>query len=142
MHEPWKTNLIGQDRVSAVIFRKGKLLLIHRIRTEREFWNLIGGSIEDGESRNQALEREVLEECSFIAREYRFLFTIDNVGRAEHHYLVSDFDGDPQLGGPELDRHAPDNQYLLTWVTEEEFSAIEPFFPEKAKEKILEIWPS
>lgn len=142
MGEVWKTNLIGQDRVSAIIFRGDKLLLIHRIRPEREYWVLIGGSIEDGETHEQALVREVLEECSLEAQEYRFLFTIDNAGRAEHHYLVTLFDGEPILGGPELERHSPDNQYLLTWVSKEELSAIEQFFPEAAKEKILEIWPS
>ncbi len=46
--------------VSAVIFDQGKVLLAHR--RDIDWWNLPGGGMEPGETVDEALMREVLEE--------------------------------------------------------------------------------
>ena len=46
--------------VSALIFNEGKVLLAHR--RDIDWWNLPGGGMEDGETVDEALRREVYEE--------------------------------------------------------------------------------
>ncbi len=46
--------------VSAVIFNEGRVLLAHR--RDIDWWNLPGGGMEAGETVDEALKREVLEE--------------------------------------------------------------------------------
>ena len=46
--------------VNALIFNQGRILLAHR--RDIDWWNLPGGGMEIGETVEQALQREVLEE--------------------------------------------------------------------------------
>jgi 8-oxo-dGTP diphosphatase len=46
--------------VSALIFREGEILLAHR--SDIDWWNLPGGGMELGETLEQTVSREVLEE--------------------------------------------------------------------------------
>ena len=52
-------------------------------------WSLIGGSIDDGESPEQAAKREVLEEIGITIEKIRYLATIDavDVVEGERHPL-------------------------------------------------------
>jgi len=51
-----------QRRVRAVIVENGSLLLVHRIKKERDYYVFPGGGVEDGETDKDALVREVMEE--------------------------------------------------------------------------------
>lgn len=51
-----------RNRSQAVVCRDGKLLLVEHIMKGRDFFNLPGGGIEDGETPEQAALRELKEE--------------------------------------------------------------------------------
>lgn len=59
----------------AIVIRDGNILLIHRNKFGKEYFTLPGGGIEPGESAEQTLARELVEECSMRLVSARHVFT-------------------------------------------------------------------
>ena len=101
-------------RVFVVSSSTGRVALLERRRAGETYWVVPGGGIEPGETPEEAARREVVEELGLDV-------TLDRlVARFEDQaYFVAYVDGEPALavGGPEVLRVAPDNQYLPQWVT-------------------------
>lgn len=120
---PLRTELIvgslaweRRHRVSLLFVRHGRVLLIKRERDGQIYYITPGGGVESGETFRDAAVREGREETGLT-------FTLGpeiSAGRrgdqVEHVYLVTDFSGEPQLGGPELERASPTNTYTYVWV--------------------------
>ncbi|PID58090.1 hypothetical protein CSB45_05215 [candidate division KSB3 bacterium] len=83
--------------VGALIFEDDRLLLIKRGRPPAEGqWTLPGGVIEPGESPEEAIVREVREECGLDIVVEALSELIDHVvkdklGRIQYHYLILDY---------------------------------------------------
>ncbi|MGM5488821.1 MAG: GrpB family protein [Nanobdellota archaeon] len=100
----------------ALILNNENILLIHRFKNGREYFALPGGHIEPGETPEQATIREIKEEANLDIAIDRKLWTLNPFDDSEHHfYLVTDFTGIPQLGGPEKERNSEHNAYALEW---------------------------
>ena len=105
LHAPAKTAL-GQERkkevtetprqrATAIVERDGRVLLV------RDKWRpafmLPGGGIDEGESPEVAIERELCEETTLTATAVQYLFTHD--GKYNHHHVFSvQADGDVDIG--------------------------------------------
>jgi 8-oxo-dGTP diphosphatase len=83
--------------VGAVIIEGGKILLIKRGNEPGAGqWTLPGGVVELGESLEDAVRREVSEECG-IKVEIEYLAGIvervirDDDGRIKYHYIITDY---------------------------------------------------
>lgn len=64
--------------VAAVISRDGKYFATQRGYGEfKDYWEFPGGKMEPGESREQALQREIREELDTEIRVEDFLMTVD-----------------------------------------------------------------
>lgn len=50
-------------RVSAILRREGRVLLIRQEKAGREYWLLPGGGVNGGETLLDAVQRELTEEC-------------------------------------------------------------------------------
>jgi ADP-ribose pyrophosphatase YjhB (NUDIX family) len=55
-------------RVSGVLSEKGKVLLVQHEKNGKQYWLLPGGGVDFGETLEEALEREFLEETSLKVR--------------------------------------------------------------------------
>jgi 8-oxo-dGTP diphosphatase len=83
--------------VGALIFHRNSILLVQRARTPlKGYWSLPGGLIESGETIEDALRREVLEETGLIVRPKKMFeiferIILDTQGRAEYHYILHDY---------------------------------------------------
>lgn len=138
----WNKTL-ENDRASAVIIENDKILLIHRLRDGREYWALPGGTVENNESVEQAFDREIAEELRLKVKQKEFLFKVENAGRFEYHYIITEYEGViEKMYGPEIEHMSSDNQFILTWVPLSELNSINDFIPEEAREQILLMYGS
>ena len=106
--------------VKAVIRKGGKFLMIRGTRKGDSEWSFPGGLVDEGESLEEALKREVLEETGyevrvgnpFYATKYRHPNGGENVAI---FYACEVVGGSPSLGGE------PDQEFIaLEWVSPQE----------------------
>ena len=91
-------------RVCGVLFENGKYLMANHqgINALGDFWCGPGGGLEFGESIENALKREFLEEAGLLIEVGKFIEFIEFVKRPLHaielFFEVKKVDGDLQLG--------------------------------------------
>jgi len=127
-------------RSTAIIIKNGKVLLIHRIKEGKEFWVFPGGRIEEGETAEEAVAREVKEETGLTCTSVKLAFMGQKFESENIHpfYFCNTEDGEVVLGGPEAKRQSEENWYRLEWTRIEDVSGIN-LVPESAKAKFLEL---
>lgn len=96
--------------------KEDKLLMIHRRKKGDEYWVLVGGGVEEGESVEEGLLREVKEETSLTLRGFEKVMEAEEIGVKHVLYLCDANEGEVKLGGPEKEANNPDNWYNLEWV--------------------------
>lgn len=136
-------------RAVGIIIKDNKILLIHRFNPSwQEGWYYVfpGGGVEEGETPPEATIREIEEELSLDAKIDKLLFVQHNPsrvyefdGRDEYFYLITDFTGEVELGGPEKEKMNENNQFHLKWIPINEMKNMENLYPKEAKEKLIKI---
>lgn len=82
--------------VGAIVFREGAVLLVKRAdEPNRGRWSVPGGSLEVGETVEEAAVRETREETGVTVRPVRVVDVLDYVeredsGRVKWHYVLID----------------------------------------------------
>lgn len=82
--------------VGTIVFKDGCVLLVRRGKPPAEHhWAIPGGSVELGETLQEAAEREIREEAGIRVRAGDPAFTFDTVirddeGRIRFHYVIVD----------------------------------------------------
>ena len=104
-----------RQRATAIVVRDGRILVVRD--KFRPAFMLPGGGIDDGESPEVAVARELKEETTLTATDTKYLFTHD--GKYNHHHVFSveadgevDIAHDPLVvefawwdGGPDVPVH-------------------------------------
>lgn len=104
-------------RSGAVVVRDGSILLFKRHRFGHSFYCLPGGTVENGENLKTAAKREIEEETGLkIKIDNQKPIVVSPSGRPEYYYFCSSVIGEAVLSGEELERHSPDNSYILKWI--------------------------
>ena len=114
-----------RNRAGAILIENNKVLLIHRIKDSKEFWVFSGGGIEEGETPEETIIREMLEETSLVVKIKSLAIEIqtnlNNKLVTETYYLVNRISGKPQISinSPEAARMLEsknENFYELVWI--------------------------
>jgi 8-oxo-dGTP diphosphatase len=83
--------------VAATIIHEGKVLLAVRGNSPNKGkWGIPGGVIELGETTEQAVAREVLEETNVVVKPKRLITIIDSIGKdtegkVRTHYILLEY---------------------------------------------------
>jgi ADP-ribose pyrophosphatase YjhB (NUDIX family) len=102
-----------------LIFKGRSVLLVERGGNPlKGYWSLPGGLVETGETLEQAVARETLEETGLVVEPMEFFGIYQRImrdakGRAEYHYLLCDYTC--KAVGGEL--RAGDDVSRVEWVT-------------------------
>jgi 8-oxo-dGTP pyrophosphatase MutT (NUDIX family) len=141
-----RSSKIMQERVRAVIIEDNKVLLMHRVKTDQEYWVFPGGGVEEYDSSHQsALIRECKEELGADV-EVRELFaeeTFDSAGNSidkQSFYICKIVGGEIGTGtGPEFSRDPQvSGTYKVEWVPLLKIKDV-TVYPESVKNKVLKI---
>lgn len=112
----------------AIIIKDEKILLMHRINDGHEYYVFPGGGVEDEETIEQAVLREVLEETSTQVKLDKLLYQhIYDDGTSQFFHLCQYIFGEPKLGESNEARRMrkdPTNFYQPLWVEIEKISEL------------------
>ncbi len=136
-----------------MILKDGKILLIKRVKPGQEYFIFPGGGVDAGESLEQALVREVKEELCLDVKKQQFIFSIENLAvpqfitvhkgnRDEYYFLVEEYAGVPEIGGPEKERMNEQNQYHIAWLALSETGNIKNLYPREGVARLAEVLSS
>ncbi len=146
-----KTNM--RHRVVGIIIKDRNILLMRRLKNGQEYYVFPGGGVEENESFVEALKRETKEELSIDIENPKLIFGLENQLKDqygghmtgypnEHYFLVENFTGQPELGGPEKEQMDDKNQYFLEWAELKDMKKIQEMknlFPQEAVKKLSEF---
>jgi ADP-ribose pyrophosphatase len=111
-----------QVAVGAVVVKDGKILLVKRFKApHKDLWAIPGGSVELGETLQEAAEREILEETGLTIKAKEPVYTFDLIeresnGNIRFHYVIVDLSSDYIRGK----LCAADDAMEAHWFTPEE----------------------
>ncbi len=139
-----------RTRATAVIIKDGNILLIKQVKPDREYFVLPGGGVDEGESIEEAVRREVKEELCLDVKKCKLLFLMENLAvppfitvhagnRDEYYFFIEDYGGVPEIGGPEKEKMTEQNQYHVAWLSTEEFQSLPNIFPREGVEKLIRL---
>ncbi|HEX9896207.1 MAG TPA: NUDIX hydrolase [Dehalococcoidales bacterium] len=105
--------------VGALILKERRMLLVKRSKEpSKGLWSIPGGRLELGETIEEAVKREVLEECGVQIDIVRILDVMDNIlrdddGRISYHFVLIDVLANYLSGEPKAESDAEE----CRWVT-------------------------
>ena len=109
------------------------ILLIHRLKNERDYWVIPGGGAENQETPIETAIREVNEELEIklLPEKLKQLFEIDNEVIFLSQIKQTKV---PRISGEEKERSSTKNIYEPAWVTLKDLTTINLMPPEIAQQ--------
>jgi len=136
--------------VRAIVVNGDKLLVMHRNKFGNEYYALVGGGIDFGETAEQALNREINEETSLTTKNSRLVF-IEDAGEIfgiQYIYLCEYAGGEPKLQPQSMEAKinaGGKNTYTPMWLPIKDLPKT-VLLPEALKSALLDGlkngWPS
>ena len=101
----------------AIIFEEDYFYTLFRRKIKEgrvhEYYSIPGGGVEDDESLEDTVKRELKEELSVDINILGYLGSLETDTCFFNYYHAEIIDGIPKLGGEELERNSYDNYYEI-----------------------------
>ena len=128
------------DRARAVIYKDGKVLLMHRTRKGTIFYVLPGGTAEEGETPEITVMREIKEETSLETKLSKKLTTLSTKDGITHHiYECVYISGTPMIASDSPEKSDVDNIYDLVWIEPTQLPSLD-MWPAEIKPFLVEYF--
>ena len=89
--------------VRGIILKDDNIILIHRIKEDKEYYVYPGGGIENGETNEQCITREIKQELGIEVKTLNYLYRLEEEKDIEYYYLCQYLQGEIGTGtGPEF----------------------------------------
>ncbi|HUQ39140.1 MAG TPA: NUDIX domain-containing protein [Acidimicrobiales bacterium] len=116
-------------RAGVVVIRDGRIALIERHRGDRHYWAVPGGSIEPGETVEEAALREAHEELHADVVVGRLVIEADfpagtDTPRHQWYFEATVGSDDIRMTGPETDPTRGRGTYEAVWVPLEDLAGL------------------
>ncbi len=93
-------------RAVGLVFIDDQILLMRRESSTKKYFTFPGGGVEPNETVEEAVVREIKEECNFNVRVIRLLYHHDLINDSDHYFYLCEYiNGNLQLGGEELEEN-------------------------------------
>lgn len=105
----------------AIIIENEKLLTIFRRKIKKdgsikEYYVIPGGGLEEGETLEENVIRELKEEFNVDIEIIKFMGSEEYDDTIANYFLCKIVNGTPKLGGEELDRMTHENYYEVRYI--------------------------
>ena len=110
---------MGEKRIRAraIIMYEGKLVSMYRERHGRIFYTFPGGGMEESETEEECVKREVLEEFGIIVKPIKKVYTYENQNSIEHFYVAEWISGEFGSGeGEEFQENRNNGVYIPKFI--------------------------
>lgn len=126
----------------AIIIKDDQLLVMHRNKFGQQYFTLVGGGVDFGETAEQSLMREISEETGMQVENPRLVF-IEEAGDpygTQYIYLCDHVSGEPKLPPESIEAkiaEAGQNLYIPMWLPLSDLPQTN-FLSERLKTAVLE----
>jgi len=129
------------QRASAIIVKEGRVALMHRKKAGGEYWVLPGGTVEKGETPEEALKREISEELSLYVYTFKKVFTVVDENEKQFICFVVYSEKDKlQLAANSEERRncGEENVYDPVWVEIDKLTKLR-IKPDEVKAELIKL---
>ena len=125
-------------RAGVIVWSGDEVLLIQRIKGDRQYWVIPGGGIDEDETSLEAACRELREELELVVQQdqLRLICQITSQGNDETYYQIEIEKKEFVIHGEEKERSNEKNVYIPTWIRKDELQELD-LKPEEMKMKLL-----
>ena len=120
-----------EKRSRAILYlENNRMVLIHRIKPDRDYYVFPGGGLEPGETELDALVREGREELGVTLEPVKLLYELESAKDIQYFFLCGIKEGVIGTGkGPEFSsiEYANKGQYIIEKINLENISNYEVF---------------
>jgi len=125
-------------RAVGIVICKERILLMKRIHDGREYYTFPGGGVEESETVEDVVIREILEETNVRISVKRLLYHHDLRGDSDHFFFECEYlAGLLQLGGEELEETRQGDVHQPIWHPIGGLSAI-VLYPLEVRDWLIE----
>jgi ADP-ribose pyrophosphatase YjhB (NUDIX family) len=133
---------MSRNAVRVIMVKDGHLLVMHRNKFGHEYYSLIGGGVDVGESLEQSLIREVKEETTLDISNPRLVY-VQESGKpfGTQHIFWADYPGgevnlSPASAEAKINE-LKKNLYTPLWLPISKLPEV-PFLPTELKDRLIE----